>query len=375
MNRILAFIITVVICLSLFSFSAFAEESERETVYAPYAERELLYEMIYDEATGLYKQTQYGLEFGIKTQILKESITPVYTADFFDFAKTGELRLERENSPKTGNCYTAKLITDNGDFAANIFFSFDGEKITMGGGSLSDLFEGLYFEETETGFANVSLSYADHAERIRKDLGRDSFVSPYDVKLVRLAGVGFAFYIKDNGNEVFVPAGVMLKTAYKETVVTKPASSGKDISQNETLAGLVSAEDDALKDNLSLAGKDIVYSVSDLKVIADKELEKYNDRHQRKEEWEREHPGELFLYITGENSNAVYECSYMENIIDVASYLGIDMSGSSEDVERLRESYGKKTFPWLPVVIASAAVLAAVTVFIVIKKRTASKKA
>ncbi len=191
----------IVLCLLLLTtiiFStfgvAFATEGSNKSIYASKSTQEIAYQSVQKETFGYYKLFE-----SLKIKILKESITPVYTIDMFEFAKSGVMTLKldvkgkspSEEDKKQGNVYIAKLITEDGEYAGNIKFYIEAgvaysllfkPSMVVQKQLLSSADSQLFMGKSQQYMA--SCSYADHAERICKILSKDEFVSSSNVKFV-----------------------------------------------------------------------------------------------------------------------------------------------------------------------------------------------
>lgn len=231
-------------------------------------------------------------------RIVKESITPVYTASMLDYAKTGNLSVvprEYKNVREDimlGQIYIAKTVLADGTYGGNLKFSYKEGEAHFVSYSPSEAMR----ETFDNPSFDASSSYADHAIRIKRMLGRNSFVSPNDVIFLEIS-YGQFFYIRTNGQQYFVPIGLQ-KTA--DTIV-----------RNEYT--------------------DRLLTLSDMKELAQEQLEIHNNYLLELEAWKKEHPGEGSpIGLNDFVSPVVSYGSQVDNIIDIAEYLGIDMTAKPQ---------------------------------------------
>ena len=171
MKKITLLILSVITLLLLTTNVVFATENSGNSVYASKSIQEKVYQMINDESFDYYVILKSD-----NVEILKESITPVYTMDLLKYAQTGELDIipavngisPSEQEKKLGNVYIAKTVTDSGEFAGNVeFYIEDGVAYGLLF-SPSVALEQYFTKETSSYMA--SCSYADHAKRIQNIL-------------------------------------------------------------------------------------------------------------------------------------------------------------------------------------------------------------
>ena len=220
--------------------------------------------------------------------IVKESITPVYTVDLFEYSRTGEMVVARAmwNSDSEANVYTAKMIDQKNEYAGNITFYVKDEK--------AFLLLASDRPENELYWMEASNSYADHAKRIQKALNADEIISPSDVKMVLLDRVGWFFYIHNDDYNVFVNVGMILR---------------EDLQNQDP--GTVCV--------------DAMLDCDAVKEIADEQVARYNEYLKEKQAWEESHPGEEWT-ATGNTTDQSITClcSETDNVLDISSYFGID---------------------------------------------------
>ncbi|MBQ9797616.1 MAG: hypothetical protein IJW50_07825 [Clostridia bacterium] len=271
--RRLTFIMAIsILLLSILSCTAPESIDEYEMVFLTGDKLDYVYDLLLDDSSDYKKLLEH-----YSLTIVKESITPIYTVDLLEYAKNGHFILTLHGS----NMYIAKIITAENEFAGNVAFYIKDGVARHGGDTLSNkhpLFIG------PGGNYLASCSYADHAWRIQEILNKNEFVSPYDVKYVSIEYVGDFFYVKNNGEDVFIPVGFM-KCDETDTEPIEPI-------------------------DLSL------FVDTQLKVFADSQLEEYN-------KWKQEYHG---LFEVGEFRMAqIYSgCSRVDNIMNIHEYLNID---------------------------------------------------
>ena len=263
---------------------------EKSMVYATASEQEAIYQLLQDDSFE-YKKI---LEADSLT-IVKESIAPLYTIDLLEYAETGVLNVKPSETGTDGvTTYMAKVITSQQEFAGNLRFHI-ADNTARGG---------FFYQADYNSSYQASCSYADHAERIQNCLKEDRFVSAYDVKYVLINFVGEFFYVHNDKHHVLIPAGwVSLSAADPE------------------LAGQV----------------DVVLQVDgdELKAIANHQLEEHKAFLREKEQWEKEHPGEVYYAMgVGSASPLISGCSQVNNIQNIAEYLNINSNDAQKPAHK-----------------------------------------
>lgn len=311
MKKFICFVITLFVLTTIFVPTVMAFDSEEEMVYISNDKRESVYQVTQNENFKYYKMFK---KFDI--HIVKESITPVFTIDMYEYAQSDKFSikpvyLEIPSMPNTqqqtddiqGNYYVAKTVTSDGRFAGNVWFRvYDNyDNFVPASFSYSDniKFRDVHGSEAEGNRKyQSSSSYADHAERIKNLLNREDFVSPYDVKLLLIDRIGHFFYINDEQGEYFIPVGYQIYEGYEDQYPN-------------------------LKRNVCL-------TATDIKEKAIEQYEEYLDYMARKEAWEKEHPGEEYIVMggTGAADSISSYCSNVDNIINISEFLNIDMTPS-----------------------------------------------
>jgi len=255
------------------------------------------------EANDIYNLVQFGTNdispilANKKLSIEIGSITPIYVMDPLEYSRSGIIDLKRVVSEDAGEClyYNANLIDDSGNHAGFLRFCVMGETAYH---RLSS-----YISDNSSNSFASSHSYADHAEQIRTLLNEENLISPADVKCVLISDIGEFFYVKNDRHDVFIQ-----------------------------IAG---------------SAPEKVISCERLKELADCKLHEYEDFISKKEQWEKEHPGETWNF-DGEYGSSPNTSFLSRNVLDMDTVVAVT--------------------------VITAVLAAAVTVFIVIKKKTASKK-
>ncbi len=281
MKRIADMLLIILIMFLAFPNVVIAE-TNCETVYASKSVQDAVYRATQQETFDYYKWFKKD-----RIEIVKESITRVYSVDILEYAETGVLAIKPDVSRVSpskedeiyGNVYVAKLVTASGDFAGNIqFYVEDG--IAYG---LLFTPSAAYMPETVRLY-HSSCSYVDHEKRIRNLLDRETFVSASDVKYVYIGDVGACFVVQNESEYTIIPVGY---------------------------------------DNVSSEAKiDYILTTAELKEIAEENLKKHNEFLLEKAKWEAEHPGETYLVFgTEATSPIVTGCGEVQNILNIVEYL------------------------------------------------------
>ena len=279
------FTLISIIVISFLSLPCSAEELSPAMVYASGEELQYVFDSTQKEDSEFYKLLGYdGLS------VVKETISPVYTIDLFEYSRTNEMTVVplysgEKNEDKV---YIAKMIDKKSEYAGFIQFYVKG-------GIAYRMCSLDYPLDYENSSIQASPSYADHAERIRKCLNADSLISPYDVKYLCLDGLGDFFYIKNQNYDRLIAVGV---------VSDKDGRNSADVITDYSL------------------------DRAELKQIADSQREQRDKMLAEKEAWEKEHPGETWVMIGGGYGTSYTDgvCSQIDNIQNVAEYLNIDYS-------------------------------------------------
>jgi len=290
MKRLIFLLLAIGLGSVLFPPSAFAKtinEVPGEAVYASTSEQDAIYKTI--EESGDFLQNMDDILGGIC--MVKESITPVYQADFFEYARTGVFEIKPlvtingytdwNSDEKEPNYYMAKTVTPEGLFAGDIGFYIEGNVATIASFRPSQqilryaitkdyLPSDSYIPSGNPLVSNVY--YADHAEQIRNLTKRDSLVPANEVRFVSIRNVGLVFYINDGDTEVLIGITPGLAPELPEPIYYE----------------IFSIETDS-----------IVSIDENLKKIADKALQDHDKLMAEIQAWEAAHPGERYDSYTG----------------------------------------------------------------------------
>ena len=291
----------IILLFFCFPLSSLAE-APQDMVYAPPQVQDYLYDLIQTELESEEYSSIKKRMIENNCKIVKESIAPLYELDLLEYARSGNIKIvpySQRNHERDVlfQCYVAKVVMPNGEFAGNLkFFVKDGKAIfdILNKGYELDVSNREHYRQY-----TISYDYADHAERIRKILDRDDYVSVTDVKAVYVPCYGHVFWI-DNGSgfPIIIPCNF------------EPNVNHKDYDYESAK-------------NLT----DTIITESELYATAKNELSLYEDYFEQVERWESEHPGEtaqFFGYIYGRLSPQPLLCSEVDNISNVYEYLGIN---------------------------------------------------
>lgn len=285
------FVTSVLLIFALLIASvSFASEPPESSVYASEDVQEYVYNCTQVETSDAYVTMNYR-----HIRLLKETITPVYILDLFDYAANDTFELKPfllTVLPNNPQVYYAKTVTEENAFYGTIvLYIEDGAACTLGYASIVNA--DLPYQ--------ASCSYADHARRIADALGSEELIPPEDVTFVIISGFhrqgpGACFCVRKDGETFFIPVGrenVKPKYAYGEV--------------------------------------DLVITQSELKEMA-LEHEKANNEHLKYiEEYRKEHPGSNWIPV-GDGSAALEItsfCSSLDNIIDVKGFFA-EAAGPAE---------------------------------------------
>lgn len=288
MKKITLLILSVITLLLLTTNVVFATENSGNSVYASKSIQEKVYQMINDESFDYYVILKSD-----NVEILKESITPVYTMDLLKYAQTGELDITpavngvspSEQEKKLGNVYIAKTVTDSGEFAGNVeFYIEDGVAYGLLF-SPSVALEQYFTKETNRSYM-ASCSYADHAKRIQNILKKDNIVSISNVKYLSISNIGSCFLVQNGTESVIIPIGYL-------------NTSSSD-------------------------GTDCILTQTELKQLADENLKEFEEYKIAKEKWEKENPGKLYEMLGMYGTRPIIsECSNVDNILNITEFLNL----------------------------------------------------
>ena len=348
-KKILGAISFILICLLTLSLTCYAESNKSGAmVYASGEQLDQIYESFQSDSSDIKIMLEtYSLT------VVKESITPVYTLSLSEYAQSGKMNIvplwcshSGLESNGKGNVYVAKTLTSEKQYEGTLtFFVENGTAyFFMHTFSVNSPFWQDDFSDSASYAA--SPSYADHAKRISSALGETNLISAHDVKYVLIDSLGSFFYIKNNKHDRFFSTGYI-------------SASNSSTKPN----GIVDYSIDATGELWNLAND---YWAKEKAFLAEKA------------EWEAKHPGEVWDKTGGIGvSPIVSECSHVDNILDIASYLNIDYSinYSLPEYQELNNENVNDT-DIHPIVDAGlvlgfvgAAIVIGFTVFIVVRKK------
>ena len=287
MKKIICFTLLITIISTCFFACISREEDLGTMVYASPAEQDAIYDLIIKN--GIEENSKELKNRGLT--ILKESITPVYSVDMIEYAKTGNLKMSRDYRTYEGcqwKTYIAKTITSDGQFGGNVTLRVSGNKILRTHLSNSSH---LFYENANLTSFPASCSYADHAERIRICLGKSEIIPVENVRYLDNDSTGM-FYVKDGDKEYFIPVGYEKSNSHERI--------------------------------------DAVLSISDMEALAQEYLRIENENQKSYEEFQKTHPGQSAM---GRLFPPVVAglCSRIDNIINIYEYLGIEATAATEE--------------------------------------------
>ena len=153
--------------------------------------------------------------------IVEQSITPYYQIDCYKWSETGELQLKKNDESLCWN-YIANVVDVDNNICAFAIISYNygseapGDNINFKPGFTGcALFSVNKIHVSSTDIHEIddgdviSVSYADHAERIKTILGIDYIIPPENVRLVSVSvrEICPLFYIKTENIDGFIPTG------------------------------------------------------------------------------------------------------------------------------------------------------------------------
>ena len=293
-KKLLSLICFFLICVMTLSMTCYAETNKSSSmVYASGEQLDRIYELLQSDSYDLKKLLEIN-----SLKVLKESITPVYTLNLSEYAKTKELNVVpmwRSHSGLAsngnGNVYVAKILTEDKHFAGNIMFYIEND---VAYNMMYTPSEHSPMWRTNDNKYSASTSYADHAARISVALKETEFVSVYDVKYVVIDSVGDFFYVSNDKHDKLFATGYV------------------SVDPSDNHIDEVDYSIEATGELLSLADD---FWTNEKNYLAEKA------------EWEAMHPGEIWDETGWESvSPIITGCSQINNILDIASYLNIDYS-------------------------------------------------
>lgn len=275
--------ILIIICLLMtFVMPVFAKGSSDDMVYASVSEQNKIYEMITSDAYDGYAYVKYH-----NYEYIKESITPVYTLDVYEFAEKGTVNLvprvtEQYVGEKleSGRVYVVKYVDVNKSFRGNEFFVVTSSGVAF-------LCDEIVVDDPNISNP-VSCSYADHAERVKNVLNTNGFVSTTNVRFVTIEGIGSYFYVSQRRNNGFF-------------------SVSYETNENQKLG--------------DMAGKDPeLITVSELQKYAGRYVKEREEAEKKAEEYLKAHPGSQVIggpLVLG----CMGPCSGVKDIYNINEYL------------------------------------------------------
>jgi hypothetical protein len=317
-------------CMVMFPFGVFAGNWDAVpggSVYASGAEQDEIYGIIQKSELFVNSMKNHGVG------IMKESITPIYTADFLEYARTGVFTIiphvtgHFKEVPENGGgqVYMVKAVTTRGFAGFYIFYVEDGIAYH------TSFFPSAQLEPGNTSI--VSPYYADHARRVASLTGREAPLPASDVRLVQAGSLGTVFYVNNEGLEALIVIGADGRIFYGD--------SGE-----------------------------IAYFDDELRGKANELLHEHNDMLKWAEEWKTANPGEEFSHTGGVrvsyytiNSNDIDDI-YTE-INDVRT---VPESPKNEEIENAPPEEGDNPGKGWGI-IAVIAIPAALGVFIILKRK------
>lgn len=176
-NKFIRTITAAVLCLSALSVQAFAEDI-------------LTYKSIYAENGGeLTKDIDPAAceKFARgKVSIDADSVTPLYTADFMEYARTGEFTVELKGQKDNEKCYIANGKDTDGNIKGAFEFYVGAE------------YSGI------TGYENGHIDFQSDVKRIKEAMTSKGISTDCkEIKLVFVEKVGYVYYI-DNGESKYL---------------------------------------------------------------------------------------------------------------------------------------------------------------------------
>jgi len=280
-----------------------------------------------------------------RLSVVKGSAAEIYDFDLDEFAETGKFVFSPLTLDVDGvKCkeYAVKTLTQKGEDAGSLLiYVKDGEV-----NKAYHFFSQTYADQYGHGLENnkeywASLSYADHAERIRVMFDLPEIIPPENVRLIYIAGNGPAFYVNTGKTEAVVWAGF---TAKDPSAV--------------------------------ISGK-AYYTPEELRTLVQRYVEERNDLQSRMDAYFTEHPDEtVYPYEGGSQGISVQasSASGVQNVIDIKGFFGVsdepEVMTATEGLlsARTAEDVGGNG-ALLAACIASLVAAAALTAVLVVKKK------
>ena len=195
-----------------------------DMVYCPRYEQHRVYEDGMNYLRNLYQKHRpkdyytYFVDRGY--DIVEQSITPYYHIDCYEWSETGELLINKKDESLSYSYFANVVDIDNNICAlATISYNYGSglpgdDKFEPG---LQNchlcLINTVHVSSTDLHQLDdgdiISISYADHAERIKTILGIDYIIPPENVRLVSVSVTENCplFYIKTENIDGFIPTG------------------------------------------------------------------------------------------------------------------------------------------------------------------------
>jgi hypothetical protein len=292
MKKLLTVLLTAgfIFMIPFMSVASSISETPSESVYVSESEQNAIYDIIQKSEDFLRFLNNRNL------YLLKESITPIHYVQFLDYAETGifevyqygtETFIDGIPTDKGNPVYIAKTVTEKG-FGGNIIFYIDNGLIQPTG-----FFPSVLLEPENTSL--VSISYADHAERIARLTNRETYFPASVVRYVIVDRVGECFYINDGEIEALV---------------------------------VISAAMDIFNED----NGEIVYVSDKLRATANERLDEYKIELAAIEEWKVSNPGKNYVDegFTGGGFMPMYGASKnnIKDILNISEYLASNIAES-----------------------------------------------
>jgi len=340
-TRFISFVIALAVIAGTL-FCTVSADGEFSSFYAPDDVQEELYEMIMKHGNE-----NFSNYFNIyHLSAVKGSIFPSYAFDLETFAETGELIFNKTMLRETDEtcAYCVKLITKDGEDAGCVTFTVrDGQAVAI---SSLHYFSKAYADQVKMGLETnsrfwASLSYADQAERISRELGYPGIIPPEYVKLTGIQGYGPVFYINTGDIVAFVPVGT-----------TQGGSKGSGSMKT-------------------------YYTAEELRPYVQKYVNEYKEYRKVVDAYLAEHPDmKVYPYLgSGPKgiSMAESDCVTLRNVTDIKGFFRNDTSPSASMISASLPEDGKAVDnTWIYAVI-TAAVCAAVAAAAVLFTRKKAK--
>jgi len=326
--------------LLMIPFTASAVDTSKmpgESVYASVAEQNEVYDIIQnsDNLINFLKRRNLSL--------LKESITPYYTVDFLAYAETGEFKLSKMGTAsfidgipteEGESIYLAKTVIEN-EFAGNIIFYMED-----GVAQLMMFTPSALLDQQNT--SAISISYADHAERIAKLANKETFFPASAVRYAVVDRVGEVFYVNDGKTEMLV---------------------------------VISAAGDVFYGDKG----EIAYINDELRKKANERLEERKQELAEIEEWKAAHPDEEYTF-TGGGFKSMYgvKSEDVNDITNISKYLASNTANDTllsigiTEASNSKETSSTGISAIVLVIISFVAVLIATTIIIIRKRNQQS---